>query len=96
MQVGGARLSETVARRIVATFGCRLQQVFGMAEGLVNYTRLDEDPERIFSTQGRPMSPDDELKVVDADGEEVAAGEVGELLTRGPYTVRGYYRCPRI
>ncbi len=40
------------------------------------------------------MSPDDELKVVDADGEELAAGEVGELLTRGPYTIRGYYRCP--
>lgn len=94
MQVGGARLSETVARRIVATFGCRLQQVFGMAEGLVNYTGLDDAPERIFTTQGRPMSPDDELKVVDADGEEVAAGEVGELLTRGPYTVRGYYRSP--
>lgn len=94
MQVGGARLSETIARRIVVTFRCRLQQVFGMAEGLVNYTGLDEDPERIFTTQGRPMSPDDELKVVDADGEEVAAGEVGELLTRGPYTIRGYYRCP--
>jgi len=94
MQVGGARLSESVARRIVAVFGCRLQQVFGMAEGLVNYTRLDDAPERIFTTQGRPMSPDDELKVVDADGEEVAAGEVGELLTRGPYTIRGYYRCP--
>jgi 2,3-dihydroxybenzoate-AMP ligase len=40
------------------------------------------------------MSPDDELKVVDAEGDEVAAGEVGELLTRGPYTIRGYYRCP--
>ncbi|NUJ80632.1 (2,3-dihydroxybenzoyl)adenylate synthase [Methylocystis sp. FS] len=94
MQVGGARLSETVARQIVTTFGCRLQQVFGMAEGLVNYTGLDDDPERIFTTQGRPMSPDDELKVVDADGEEVAAGEVGELLARGPYTIRGYYRSP--
>jgi 2,3-dihydroxybenzoate-AMP ligase len=94
VQVGGARLSETVAHRIVAVFGCRLQQVFGMAEGLVNYTRLDDATERIFTTQGRPMSPDDELKVVDPDGEEVAAGEVGELLTRGPYTIRGYYRCP--
>jgi 2,3-dihydroxybenzoate-AMP ligase len=94
MQVGGARLSETVARQIVTTFGCRLQQVFGMAEGLVNYTGLDDDPEHIFTTQGRPMSPDDELKVVDADGEEVAAGEVGELLTRGPCTIRGYYRSP--
>jgi len=94
LQVGGARLSEAVARRIVTTFRCRLQQVFGMAEGLVNYTGLEDDPERIFTTQGRPMSPDDELKVVDADGEELAAGEVGELLTRGPYTIRGYYRSP--
>ncbi|MGJ0451790.1 MAG: (2,3-dihydroxybenzoyl)adenylate synthase [Methylocystis sp.] len=94
MQVGGARLSETVARRIVATLGCRLQQVFGMAEGLVNYTGLDDDPEHILTTQGRPMSPDDELKVIDANGEEVAAGDVGELLTRGPYTIRGYYRSP--
>jgi len=94
IQVGGARLNEAVARRLVAVFGCRLQQVFGMAEGLVNYTGLDDAPERIFATQGRPMSPDDELKVVDANGGEVVAGEIGELLTRGPYTIRGYYRCP--
>jgi 2,3-dihydroxybenzoate-AMP ligase len=94
MQVGGARLSEAVARRLVAVFGVRLQQVFGMAEGLVNYTGLEDDSERIFTTQGRPMSPDDELKVVDANGEEARPGEVGELLTRGPYTIRGYYRCP--
>lgn len=94
MQVGGARLGEAVARRLVAVFGCRLQQVFGMAEGLVNYTGLDDDCERIFTTQGRPMSPDDELKVVDANGGQVETGEIGELLTRGPYTIRGYYRCP--
>jgi 2,3-dihydroxybenzoate-AMP ligase len=94
LQVGGARLSDATARRLVAVFGCRLQQVFGMAEGLVNYTRLNDDPERIFTTQGRPMSPDDELKVVAANGEEALRGEVGELLTRGPYTIRGYYRCP--
>lgn len=39
------------------------------------------------------MCPDDEIRVVDRDGREVAAGEVGELLTRGPYTLRGYYRA---
>jgi len=94
LQVGGARLSEVLARRIPDVFGCRLQQVFGMAEGLVSYTRLDDDSERILSTQGRPMSPDDELKVVNADGAQAGIGEVGELLTRGPYTIRGYYRCP--
>ncbi|MGD9544283.1 MAG: (2,3-dihydroxybenzoyl)adenylate synthase [Methylocystis sp.] len=94
MQVGGARLNEGVARRLVAVFGCRLQQVFGMAEGLVNYTDLDDNSGRVFTTQGRPMSPDDEVKVVDASGGEAAAGQIGELLTRGPYTIRGYYRSP--
>ena len=41
------------------------------------------------------MSSDDELKVVDADGEEVAAGEVGELLTRGPVHGPGLLSLPQ-
>lgn len=64
----GARLSATLAARIPAEIGCQLQQVFGMAEGLVNYTRLDDSPERIINTQGRPMCPDDEVWVADATG----------------------------
>ncbi|RYC47038.1 (2,3-dihydroxybenzoyl)adenylate synthase [Pectobacterium zantedeschiae] len=94
LQVGGAKLSETVARRIPAVLGCQLQQVLGMAEGLVNYTRLDDTDEHIFTTQGYPMSPDDEVKVLDRDGNPVAKGEAGLLATRGPYTFRGYYRSP--
>ncbi|MEJ5174727.1 AMP-binding protein, partial [Erwinia sp. MYb416] len=43
LQVGGAKLSESLASRIQKEIGCQLQQVFGMAEGLVNYTRLDDD-----------------------------------------------------
>ncbi len=31
---------------------------------------------------------------MDDDGREVPDGETGELLTRGPYTIRGYYRAP--
>jgi len=94
IQVGGARLSETVARRIPAVLGCRVQQVFGMAEGLVNYTRFDDPGELVMTTQGRPISPHDEIRVVDGSGSEVPDGEVGELLTRGPYTIRGYFRAP--
>lgn len=51
LQVGGARLSATLAARIPAEIGCQLQQVFGMAEGLVNYTRLNDSPERIINTR---------------------------------------------
>ncbi|MCV3310285.1 (2,3-dihydroxybenzoyl)adenylate synthase EntE, partial [Leclercia adecarboxylata] len=74
--------------------GCQLQQVFGMAEGLVNYTALDDTPERIMNTQGRPMCPDDEVWVADENGNPLPRGEVGRLMTRGPYTFRGYYKSP--
>ncbi len=95
LQVGGARLSATLAARIPAEIGCQLQQVFGMAEGLVNYTRLDDSLERINNTQGCPMSPDDEVWVADADGNPLPRGEVGRLMTRGPYTFRGYFNSPQ-
>ncbi|WP_104491576.1 (2,3-dihydroxybenzoyl)adenylate synthase [Paracoccus denitrificans] len=94
MLVGGASFAEATARRVPELLGCRLQQVFGMAEGLVNYTRLDDPPEVIFTTQGRPISPDDEVRIVDEDGCDVPDGTPGALATRGPYTFRGYYRSP--
>ncbi|VEI20539.1 2,3-dihydroxybenzoate-AMP ligase [Serratia plymuthica] len=94
LQVGGAKLSETLAARIPAEIGCQLQQVFGMAEGLVNYTRLDDDERHILTTQGCPMSPDDELWVGDDDGNPLPVGQTGRLMTRGPYTFRGYYQSP--
>ncbi|MBL7632514.1 (2,3-dihydroxybenzoyl)adenylate synthase [Frankia nepalensis] len=93
LQVGGAKLDEELARRVTPALGCALQQVFGMAEGLLNYTRLDDPDELVFTTQGRPLAAADEVRVVDSAGADVAPGEVGELWTRGPYTIRGYYRA---
>jgi 2,3-dihydroxybenzoate-AMP ligase len=93
LQVGGARVAPEVARRIGPAMGCRLQQVFGMAEGLLNYTRLDDPDPVVIETQGRPVSPADEIRIVGPDDQPVAAGQPGELLTRGPYTIRGYYRA---
>ncbi|MER7665836.1 (2,3-dihydroxybenzoyl)adenylate synthase [Streptomyces sp. NPDC096193] len=92
--VGGAKLSEEAARRVRPALGCALQQVFGMAEGLVNYTRLDDDEETVVTTQGRPISPDDEVRIVDDEDRDVPPGRTGHLLTRGPYTIRGYWRAP--
>jgi salicylate---CoA ligase len=94
LQVGGARLADEHASRVKPVLGARLQQVFGMAEGLLNYTRLDDPDEVICGTQGRPLSPGDEVRIVDADGRDLPDGQPGALLTRGPYTPRGYYRAP--
>jgi 2,3-dihydroxybenzoate-AMP ligase len=94
LQVGGARLADELARQVRPVLGATLQQVFGMAEGLLNYTRLDDPDEVICETQGRPLSPGDQVRIVDAEGRDRSDGEPGALLTRGPYTPRGYYRAP--
>ncbi|MFE7623125.1 (2,3-dihydroxybenzoyl)adenylate synthase, partial [Streptomyces sp. NPDC057509] len=93
VQVGGARLPEEQARKLGPALGVTVQQVFGMAEGLINLTRLDDPEDLRCTTQGRPVSPDDEIMVVDSLGRPVPDGSTGELLTRGPYTPRGYYRA---
>ncbi|WP_431981417.1 (2,3-dihydroxybenzoyl)adenylate synthase [Streptomyces qinglanensis] len=93
LQVGGARLKEETARRVRPVLGCGLQQVYGMAEGLLNFTRLDDPDETVFTTQGRPLSDADEIRVVAPDGSDVPDGETGELWARGPYTLRGYFRA---
>jgi 2,3-dihydroxybenzoate-AMP ligase len=91
--VGGQRLNPEPARRILREIGPVVTQVYGMAEGLCCSTRRDDPEEIIVNTQGRPVCEHDELRVVGEDGREVAPGEVGELLCRGPYTISGYYRA---
>jgi mycobactin salicyl-AMP ligase len=95
LQVGGAKLEPADARRVRAALTPGLQQVYGMAEGLVSYTRLDDPPELVEATQGRPLCPDDELRIVDDTGRPVADCAEGELLVRGPYTLNGYLRAAR-
>ena len=93
LQVGGARLADELAVPVRPLLDATLQQVFGMAEGLLNYTRLDDPDDVICTTQGRPLSDGDEVRIVDDIGLDLPDGVPGALLTRGPYTPRGYYRA---
>ncbi|MDV3128300.1 AMP-binding protein [Mycobacterium sp. 21AC1] len=93
LQVGGAKLGADDARLVRTALTPGLQQVFGMAEGLLNYTRIGDPAEVLESTQGRPLSAEDEVRIVDEDGTDVAPGVEGELLVRGPYTINGYFNA---
>lgn len=49
-------------------------QVFGTAEGLLSFTSPDDDDSLIARCQGTPVSPADEVKIVDESDEEVPKG----------------------
>jgi 2,3-dihydroxybenzoate-AMP ligase len=94
VQNGGARLAPELRRRLRQQLGCTPQEIYGTAEGLINMTRLDDPDELLLESSGAPVCDEDEIMVIDDAGSEVADGEAGELVTRGPYTIRGYYNAP--
>ena len=95
IQSGGQRLQPQIKLKTRALFpGAFVQENFGMAEGTLMFVRRDDPEEAQLETAGRPISPDDEVRLVDDDDNVVKPGEVGELCCRGPYTLRGYYGVP--
>jgi len=95
IQSGGQRMQPEVrvrAKQLIPSV--TVQENFGMSEGMLFFVRLDDPEDVRMETCGRPLSPDDEVRLVDDEGREVAHGEVGELTCRGPYTLRGYYGVP--
>ena len=95
IQSGGQRLQPEVRIRtkelIPSVF---VQENFGMSEGLLMFVRPEDPEDERLETVGRPICPDDEVRLIDDDGNDVPFGEVGEMCARGPYTLRGYYGAP--
>ncbi|MDR3451881.1 MAG: cyclohexanecarboxylate-CoA ligase [Rhodoferax sp.] len=80
------------ARRVLGT---KIVSAWGMTEnGAVTLIELDDDDERAFTTDGRPL-PGVELKVVEFDGAELPAGAAGKLLVRACSNFGGYLKRPQ-
>ena len=95
IQSGGQRMQPEVRLKTQQLIpGSFVQENFGMSEGMLFFVRLDDPQEAKLETCGRPISADDEVKLVDDEGREVPEGEIGELACRGPYTLRGYFGVP--
>ncbi|HUO87519.1 MAG TPA: long-chain fatty acid--CoA ligase [Thermoanaerobaculia bacterium] len=90
---GGAPLPHYVAEAYQER-GVVFKQGFGMTEVGVNcFAMSAEDSLRKVGSIGRPMMFT-EARLVDADGADVAVGEVGEMLFRGPHVCLGYWNRP--
>ena len=95
IQSGGQRMQPEVRIRTRQLFGnAFVQENFGMSEGLLMFVCKGDAEDVLLETCGRPVCADDEVKLIDDEGNTVAPGEVGELACRGPYTLRGYYGVP--
>lgn len=71
-----------------------LYELYGSTEaGWVTLLRPDEQIERL-GTVGREWAGSGAIRLLDADGREVADGEVGELYSRTPYVFDGYWKNP--
>ena len=95
IQSGGQRMQPEVRAKTRALIpDVFVQENFGMSEGTLMFVRASDPEEVKLETCGRPVCPDDEVKLLDEDDREVPMGEVGELTVRGPYTLRGYFGVP--
>jgi len=90
---GGMAVQRAVAERWKETTGVPLIEAYGLTETSPAACINPMDMEDYNGAIGLPI-PSTECKVIDAEGNEVATGEPGELCIRGPQVMKGYWQRP--
>src|SRR5207248_6739075 len=93
---GAATIPVEMIRRMMAELPYEaILTGYGLSEtcGITTTSRPGGDPETVATTAGSPM-PGIELRIVDDDGNVLGPDTPGEILTRGPNTMTGYFRNP--
>lgn len=94
ISAGGEASSPELVRKAYEKIGCTYINEFGMSEGLLCRTRLDDDIETICTTVGKTCCPYDQVKILDEGGRELPLNQDGELAAKGPGIFAGYLKNP--
>lgn len=94
MSYGASPIAESLLLEAADIFGCQFTQVYGLTETTGGATYMlpeAHDPARgKLRSCGVPY-PGTEIKCVDEDGAEVPQGEVGEILIKSGFVMKGYW-----
>ena len=89
---GGTTLPDKIVEEFTRKFGLRVAEGYGLSEAspCVFLTTCGEERQ---GSCGKKLDGE-EIRIVDEDGNDVAAGEVGEVLVRGGQVMLGYWKNP--
>ncbi len=90
---GGAAVQKSVAERWQQLTGLHLLEGYGLTECAPLVTGNPYDLKRYSGSIGLPV-PSTDVRLVDENGIDVAMGEAGELLVKGPQVMLGYWQRP--
>lgn len=87
---GSAPVPENVLKRFEETFGVLVVEGYGLSESTCRSTFNPPNKDRRPGSCGKPIG--NEMKIFDADDQEIPDGELGEIVLRGPNIFKGYYK----
>jgi long-chain acyl-CoA synthetase len=90
---GGASLPVELMKSFEEKFSCVILEGYGLSETSPVASFNHPDKERKPGSIGTPIDGV-EMKVVSEDGEDLPAGEVGEIVIRGHNVMKGYWNRP--
>lgn len=89
---GGAEVPPDLVRDTNEILGAKVMNAYGLTEGFYSATYLDDD--RVMQGLCQGCVPGYVMRVMDANGNEVPNGELGEFQFKGGIRLSGYYRNP--
>jgi long-chain acyl-CoA synthetase len=90
---GGMAVQQATAKQWLEKTGCPIVEGYGLSETSPTVTCNPTDSAAYSGTIGLPL-PLTDIRLLDDEGQEVAAAQPGEIAVKGPQVMAGYWQRP--
>lgn len=90
--IGGSLVEENLVASLIEKVECEILPLYGATEGLALYSIYDSSDFRGGVGYRYSVSGCEEIRIIDENGMDVPDGKEGELVIRGPFTIKSYYK----